>query len=481
MAMKTTHRAVCCQCRKTKGTLICDECSKGFCPKHMIEHVDDLREQLNKTDDEFSQFKLQIEEQLVKPEAHELMKEIDNWERESIEKIQKMANDIRQELSSCLISFVDDLNAKFRHLTEQFIQCRTEGNIIDSNIQFFNEELNLLKNTLHKPPFFKIQYKSRIFIKRIRLTKNTPFLRSLTLNTNTRWKKNGVIVAGGNGRGDAMSQLSQPWGLYVDDDQTVYIADCGNNRIVQYKCGSKTGRIMAGGNEVGCCPDQLISPKDVIIDKDRDNLIICDTINKRIVRWPRRNGKNGETIISNVGCCGLTIDDNGSLYIVDLMKHEVKQYCMGEDEGIVVAGGNGQGNRLDQLNSPTYAFVDRDHSVYVADHNNHRVMKWMKGAKQGLVVAGGQGEGNSLAQLSNPYGIFVDPSDSIYVVDCSNDRIMCWHQGATQGSVIAGGNGHGNRSNQLSSPVGLSFDREGNLYVSENGNQRVQKFNIDQS
>ncbi|CAF4603904.1 unnamed protein product, partial [Rotaria socialis] len=308
-----------------------------------------------------------------------------------------------------------------------------------------------------------------------------PFLRSLTLNTNTRWKKNGVIVAGGNGRGDAMSQLSQPWGLYVDDDQTVYIADCGNNRIVQYKCGSKTGRIMAGGNEVGCCPDQLISPKDVIIDKDRDNLIICDTINKRIVRWPRRNGKNGETIISNVGCCGLTIDDNGSLYIVDLMKHEVKQYCMGEDEGIVVAGGNGQGNRLDQLNSPTYAFVDRDHSVYVADHNNHRVMKWMKGAKQGLVVAGGQGEGNSLAQLSNPYGIFVDPSDSIYVVDCSNDRIMCWHQGATQGSVIAGGNGHGNRSNQLSSPVGLSFDREGNLYVSENGNQRVQKFNIDQS
>ncbi|CAF5036189.1 unnamed protein product, partial [Rotaria magnacalcarata] len=77
------------------------------------------------------------------------------------------------------------------------------------------------------------------------------------------------------------------------------------------------------------------------------------------------------------------------------------------------------------------------------------------GAKQGIVVAGGQGEGNSLAQLSNPYGIFVDQSDSIYVVDCSNARIMCWHQGATQGSVIAGGNGHGNRSNQLSCPVGL--------------------------
>ncbi|CAF3126294.1 unnamed protein product [Rotaria sp. Silwood2] len=72
---------------------------------------------------------------------------------------------------------------------------------------------------------------------------------------------------------------------------------------------------------------------------------------------------------------------------------------MDESQGKVVAGGNGRGNRLDQLDHPRYVFVDRDHSVYVSYCSNHRVIKWMESAEQGLVVAGGQGEGNNLTQL----------------------------------------------------------------------------------
>jgi hypothetical protein len=91
------------------------------------------------------------------------------------------------------------------------------------------------------------------------------------------------------------------------------------------------------------------------------------------------------------------MDESGSLYATDEVQHEVRQYRRGESEGTVVAGGNGRGNRADQLSSPKYVFVDRDHSVYVSDYGNHRVMKWVEGAKQGIVVAGGQGEGNSRA------------------------------------------------------------------------------------
>ncbi|CAF4813241.1 unnamed protein product, partial [Rotaria sp. Silwood2] len=91
-------------------------------------------------------------------------------------------------------------------------------------------------------------------------------------------------------------------------------------------------------------------------------------------------------------------------------------------------------------------------------------MKWMRDVKQGIVVAGGQGEGSSLTQLSYPYGIAVDQSGTVYAADCSNHRIMRWTEGVTQGSVIVGGNGKGSQSNQLHCPIGLSFDREGNLY-----------------
>jgi DNA-binding beta-propeller fold protein YncE len=106
-------------------------------------------------------------------------------------------------------------------------------------------------------------------------------------------------------------------------------------------------------------------------------------------------------------------------------------------------------------------------------------MKWMEGAKQGIVVAGGQGEGNGLTQLCSPRGVIVDQLGTVYVADCWNNRIMRWSKGATQGSVIVGGNGGGSQSNQLNGPVGLSFDRHGNLYVVDNGNHRVQKFNIE--
>ncbi|CAF3052886.1 unnamed protein product [Rotaria sp. Silwood2] len=302
---------------------------------------------------------------------------------------------------------------------------------------------------------------------------------SIDIHPNARWQQNGITVAGGNGYGNEINQLSNSWGLYVDDDQTIYAADQTNHRIVKWKWGATSGQVVAGGNGQGSGDHQLYYPIDVIVDKERDSLIICDNANRRVVQWPRRNGTSGETIISNIDCRGLTMDENRSLYVVDNEKHGVKRYRRGESQGIVIAGGNGSGNRLDQLYYPQFIFVDRDHSVYVSDLGNDRVMKWMEDAKQGIVVAGGQGCGNSLTQLSYPQGVVVDQLDTVYVTDRGNNRIMRWPKGATEGSVIVGGNGEGGQSNQLYGADGLSFDGDGNLYVVDNGNQRIQKFNID--
>ncbi|CAF3413445.1 unnamed protein product, partial [Rotaria socialis] len=124
--------------------------------------------------------------------------------------------------------------------------------------------------------------------------------------------------------------------------------------------------------------------------------------------------------------------------------------------------------------------VDRQQNVYVSDRDNHRVMKWNKGAKEGIVVAGGQGNGSALTQLYYPNGIFVDALGTLYVADSWNYRVMRWIQGdKTQGAVIVGGNGSGAGANQFNGPVGLSFDRHGNLYVVDWGNYRVQRFSIE--
>jgi len=301
------------------------------------------------------------------------------------------------------------------------------------------------------------------------------------IGVNARWSQNGFTVAGGNGQGNAVDQLDGAEGLYIDDDQTIYIADQHNQRIVEWKNGATSGQMVVGGKGEGNRNDQLHAPTNVIVDKGNDSLIICDRGSKRVVRWPRRNGTSGQTIISGINCYGLTMDNDGYLYASDYDKHEVRRWKIGDPNGTVIAGGNEQGNRLDQLNGPTYLFIDEDHTLYVSDYNNHRVMKWMKDAKEGIVVAGGQGQGNKLTQLKYPCGVVVDRLGTVYVTDCGNHRVMCWPKGATQGSIVVGGNGQGGKGNQLNRPWDLAFDRQNNLYVVDYSNHRVQKFNIDRS
>ncbi len=263
-----------------------------------------------------------------------------------------------------------------------------------------------------------------------------------------RWEQNGVTVAGGKGAGYATNQLNCPYGLAVDDNDTVVVADHSNHRIVEWKKGDTAGRVVAGGNGQGGGMNQLHGPTDVIIDKETDSLIICDWLNSRVMRWSRRQGTtSGEVLIDNIRCWGITMDDERNLYVTDTRKHEVRRFSVGDKVGTVVAGGNGEGAALNQLNDPSYVFVDREKTVYVSDKDNHRVVKWMKGATTGVVVAGGRGEGSDLSQLSNPVGLFVDEEATVYVAEYVNHRVTRWPKGAQRGTVVVGGNGQGSAPN----------------------------------
>jgi hypothetical protein len=168
------------------------------------------------------------------------------------------------------------------------------------------------------------------------------------LNIDKIWKQDATTTAGGHEKGNQLNQLSSPCGMLIDDDQTIYVADTDNHRIVEWKRNAINGQIVEGGNEKGNRNDQLNGPTKVIIDKENDSLIICDKGNRRVMRWPRPNGRSGEILISNIDCQDSIMDNDGYLYVSDREKHEVRRWKMGEMEGTIIAGGNGQGNRLDQ-------------------------------------------------------------------------------------------------------------------------------------
>ncbi|CAF3794697.1 unnamed protein product [Adineta steineri] len=288
-----------------------------------------------------------------------------------------------------------------------------------------------------------------------------------------KYQQFGITVAGGNGQGKKLNQLSWPEGIFIDNDKSIYIADYCNSRIVQWKLNSNTGQKNIPGRNQN---NQLDNPTDIVFDKENNSFIISDAGNERIIRYFDKNQTNQQVFISNIDCWGLTIDKNGFIYVSDWGNHEVRRWKQGDKQGELVAGGNGQGNQLNQLNNPTYIFIDDEYSLYISDFNNHRVMKWKKDAKEGIIVAGGNAQGDSLKQLYYPRGVIVDHLGQIYVADERNHRVMRWCEGNEEGEVVVGGNGLGNQSNQLNCPRGLSFDNEENLYVGDWFNHRVQKY-----
>ena len=127
--------------------------------------------------------------------------------------------------------------------------------------------------------------------------------------------------------------------------------------------------------------------------------------------------------------------------------------------------------------SPTCFFVDDDHTLYIIDQHNHHVMKWMEGAKEGIILAGGNCNGNQMKQLSHPAGVVVDQLGQISVADARNGRVMRWYKGAKERTIVSDAQDVGQQANQLVGPnMGLSLDSKGNLYVTDSLSNRIQKF-----
>lgn len=54
-----------------------------------------------------------------------------------------------------------------------------------------------------------------------------------------------------------LNQLDFPFGIFVDNNESIYAGDFVNHRIVKWNRGASEGQIVAGGNRGGSRSDQL--------------------------------------------------------------------------------------------------------------------------------------------------------------------------------------------------------------------------------
>jgi len=215
------------------------------------------------------------------------------------------------------------------------------------------------------------------------------------------------------------------------------------------------------------------------------DIIVADTDNHRVLQFSPgvKDGKviaggNGEGDELNQLCvpCGVAVDSDGSLIIADCGNDRVVRWTVGAKEGTVVAGGNGEGKELNQLSCPCGVAVTKDGTIIVGDCGNHRAVAWAKGAKEGRIVAGGK-EGSALSELSSPNGVAVDEEGAVYIADIKNDRVVKWAAGAKEGVVVAGGKGAGPESDKIDGPCGVAMACNGDVLISERGSQ-VRNFRV---
>jgi sugar lactone lactonase YvrE len=204
-------------------------------------------------------------------------------------------------------------------------------------------------------------------------------------------------------------------------------------------------------------------PLDAILDKKKNSLIICDHRNGRVVTWSLQNSDDRQVLIPRIVCYGLAMDNNEDLYVCNWGQNEVRRWKQGDTKGTIVAGGNGPGNQLNQLNQPNYIFVDEYRSVYVSDAINGRIMKWITNATEGIRVAPEQNPN----LVVRPNGMIVDHVGNIYMSDSRYHHITRWSSSAIEGYTVVGKNHSGTLPDLLKFPSSLSFDRHGNLYVAD--------------
>ncbi|CAF1529755.1 unnamed protein product, partial [Adineta steineri] len=361
MANKKTQ---CFSCNKEKITYPCEGCSKKFCLTHLTEHQQILNEELNHIINDYDEFKQRINQQKQNPQNHSLIKQINQWETNSIEIIQQRAQNCREIVIKYSRRFIIDIEKKFKDLSEQIKQIHDENEFNEIDLNYLRNQLKEITEELTNSSNISIQQDSQSFINEISII-------STIKPKFNKWEQNAIIVAGGNGRGQELNQLNYPHGIFIDERKNIFIIDSSNDRVVEWKYNAKKGQIIAGGNGRGNRMDQLNRPTDLVVDQRNHAVIIADQGNSRVIQWVNQNQ---QVLIENIHCSCLAMDKHGFLYVSDTEKNEVRRWKMGEynNEGMVVAGGNGKGDQLNQLNNPSFMFVDEEQSVYVSDRHNNR-------------------------------------------------------------------------------------------------------------
>ena len=220
------------------------------------------------------------------------------------------------------------------------------------------------------------------------------------------------------------SGFSDPFGIAVAADGTVYVSDAGESNRIRKITPEGVVTTLAGGSE--------------------------------------GFADGAGTAASFHTPSGIALDANGNLYVADTGNNRLRKVT---PEGQVsTVAGDGIAGHLDgpaaqaRFNGPIGVAVDAKGNVFVADSYNDRI-RVISPDGQVTTVAGG---------FDTPCGIVATAEGTLIVADTGNDRLHKINPDGTVSTWDVKVNGE-----DLSNPVGLAVTHDNFLYVTELDRSRV--------
>lgn len=266
-------------------------------------------------------------------------------------------------------------------------------------------------------------------------------------------------IAGSPGFNDgtaSQARFSDLAGIAVGPDDTVYVADAGNNRIRLVRPASATSSAtvstLAGDGTAGFADGQGASA--------------------------RFNNPQG-----------VAVAPSGVVYVADTGNHRIRRIATGGTVTTLAGDGtagfqNGLGNQA-RFNSPSRIAIDNAGNLYVADTGNSAV-RFISASGEVSTVAGDGTAGSTdapTARFNGLAGIVVDGATAyVYIADTGNHRVRRLDP---RGPVItlAGANrgfADGSAAQaRFADPSGIAVDGIGHLVIADSTNSLMREVDLD--
>ncbi|XP_039192247.1 E3 ubiquitin-protein ligase TRIM71 isoform X2 [Crotalus tigris] len=269
--------------------------------------------------------------------------------------------------------------------------------------------------------------------------------------------------------GDSDGKLCRPWGVSVDKEGYIIVADRSNNRIQIFKpCGAFHHKF----GTLGARPGQFDRPAGVACDSSR-RIVVADKDNHRIqiftfdgqfiLKFGEKGTKNGQFNYP----WDVAVNCEGKILVSDTRNHRVQLF--GPD-GVFLNKYGFEGALWKHFDSPRGVTFNHEGHLVVTDFNNHRLLVIRPDCQSARFLGS---EGTNNGQFLRPQGVAVDQEGRIIVADSRNHRVQIFEP---NGSFLCKFGTQGSGFGQMDRPSGITVTPDGMIVVVDFGNNRILIF-----